>query len=65
MLTLVLVAALAAAQTGSKPATDLQTARLFDYDAKQPLDIHDRIIEEFNGGTLHDITYTSPRGGPA
>src|SRR5258708_5640591 len=61
---LILVAALAAAQAGSKPATDLQTVRLFDYDAKQPLDIHDRIIEEFHGGTLHDITYTSPRGGP-
>lgn len=64
LFTLVLVAALAPAQTGSKPATDLQAAHLFDYDAKQPLDIHDRIIEEFNGGTLHDITYTSPRGGP-
>jgi hypothetical protein len=64
LFTLVLVAALAAAQPGARPATDLQAAHLFDYDAKQPLDIHDRIIEEFNGGTLHDITYTSPRGGP-
>jgi dienelactone hydrolase len=64
LLTLVLVAASAAAQTGSKPATDGDAGHLFDYDAKQPLDIHDRIIEEFNGGTLHDISYTSPRGGP-
>ncbi|PYK08447.1 MAG: hypothetical protein DME65_14075, partial [Verrucomicrobia bacterium] len=36
----------------------------FDYDAKAPLDIHDKIIEGFDGGTLHDITYASPKGGP-
>src|ERR1700720_3518364 len=65
VLTLVLAAALAAAQTDAKPTTDFQApAPLFDYDAKQPLDIHDKVIEEFNGGTLHDITYTSPKGGP-
>ncbi len=65
LLTIVLVAALVAAQTDRRPATELGTvAHLFDYDAKQPLDIHDKVIEEFNGGTLHDITYTSPKGGP-
>jgi len=54
-----------AAQTGGKPATDFVAAdHLFEYDQKQPLDIHDKIIEEFTGGTLHDITYTSPKGGP-
>src|SRR5579859_6038279 len=54
-----------AAQTGVKPAADFPaTADLFDYDPKQPLDIHDKIIEEFTDGTLHDITYTSPKGGP-
>jgi dienelactone hydrolase len=64
-LTLVLVAALAPAQTGNQPATDLQAVtRLFDYDTKQPLDLHDKVIENFNGGTLHDITYASPKGGP-
>src|SRR6202051_2841689 len=63
-LTLFLVAPLAA-QTGVKPAADFSaTAHLFDYDPKQPLDIHDKIIEEFDGGALHDITYTSPKGGP-
>jgi hypothetical protein len=31
---------------------------------KQPLDLQDKIIEEFPDGTLHDITYTSPKGGP-
>jgi hypothetical protein len=55
-LTLVLVATSAAAQTGSIAATDTESTHLFDYDAKQRLDIHDRIIEEFNGGTLHDLT---------
>jgi hypothetical protein len=53
------------AQTAAKPAADaLASAHLFDYDQKQPLDIHDKIIEEFDGGALHDITYTSPKGGP-
>jgi hypothetical protein len=65
LLTLALVAALTAAQTDSKPATNPQAAtHLFDYDAKQPLDIHDKVIDQFKGGTLHDITYTSPKGGP-
>src|SRR5260370_42292206 len=63
VLILVLVVPLAA-QTGAKPAADFQTAvHFFDYDQKQPLDIHDKIIEEFDGGDLHDITYTSPKGG--
>lgn len=39
-------------------------AQSFDYDANQPLGIHDKVIEEFSDGTLHDITYTSPKGGP-
>jgi hypothetical protein len=65
VLTFVLAAASASAQTDAKPVTDFQAAsHLFDYDAKQPLDIHDKIIEEFSGGTLHDITYASPKGGP-
>jgi len=64
VLTLSLVAA-SAAQTGAKPAAAvLAAAHLFDYDAKPSLDIHDKIIEEFDGGALHDITYTSPKGGP-
>jgi beta-lactamase class A len=53
------------AQNSAKIAPNYQTAsHLFDYDAKAPLDIHDKIIEEFDGGNLHDITYTSPKGGP-
>ena len=36
----------------------------FDYDSRQPLGLHDKVIEEFDGGTVHDVTYTSPGGGP-
>lgn len=54
-----------AAQNGAKAASDYETAsHLFDYDAKTPLDIHDKTIEEFDEGSIHDITYTSPKGGP-
>jgi len=53
-----------AAQTQPKPAADFPSlAHVFDYDLKQALDIHDKIIEEFSDGTLHDITYTSLRAG--
>jgi cephalosporin-C deacetylase-like acetyl esterase len=54
-----------AGQTGTKPTADFQVAaHWFDYDSKQPLDIHDKVIGQFDGGTLHDITYASPKGGP-
>lgn len=64
---LVLIASFASAvgQTGAKPAAEFPAAiHWFDYDAKPPLDMHDKVIEQFNGGTLHDITYRSPKGGP-
>ncbi len=65
VLTLLLSGALADGQTEVKPAVDFPSvAHIFDYDAKQPLNIHDKVIEEFSDGTLHDITYTSPKGGP-
>lgn len=64
-LTLIFAATLTYAQTDSKSSADFQAAaHLFDYDAKQSLDIHDKVIEQFDGGTLHDISYTSPKGGP-
>jgi len=63
-LILFLAVALAAQTAATHAADALATAHLFDYDQKQPLDIHDKIIEEFNGGILHNITYTSPKGGP-
>ncbi len=57
----VLVAASARAQT----TPDFQSlVHLFDYDNKLPLEIQDKVIEEFPDSTLHDLTYTSPKGGP-
>ncbi|MBO0695040.1 MAG: class A beta-lactamase, partial [Verrucomicrobia bacterium] len=51
--------------SAAKATPDYQSAlHLFDYDSKAPLDVQDKAIEEFDGGTLHDITYTSPKGGP-
>lgn len=37
---------------------------LFNYSDTQPLNIHDKIIEDFGAGELHDVTYQSPQGGP-
>src|SRR5215469_12797656 len=65
LLALFTLASLAATTPRSQTTTDFQSlVRLFDYDAKQPLDVQDKIIEEFPDGTLHDLTYTSPKGGP-
>lgn len=65
VLTACLTLSLAAGQSSnSAPAGIEGLAHSFDYDPKQPLDIQDKVIEQFNGGTLHDITYTSPKGGP-
>src|SRR6266536_2677435 len=65
VLMLSLISVLAAGQTEAKPAASFQSVvHLFDYDATQPLDIHDKIIEESTDGTLHDITYISAKGGP-
>jgi dienelactone hydrolase len=58
---LLLTALTASAQTSS----DFQSkVALFDYDPKQPLDLQDKVIEEFDDATLHDVTYNSPKGGP-
>jgi hypothetical protein len=57
VLTVFLAMALAA-QTAAKPAADvLAAAHLFDYDAKPPLDIHDKIIEKFDGGPEGEVLF--------
>src|SRR5258708_5727335 len=40
-----------------------QLVHLFDYDSRQPLDIHDKTLKNFSHGVIHDITYVSPSGG--
>src|SRR5260370_30657480 len=63
LLALITLAALIV--VSAKAETDFQSlTHLFYYDAKQPLDLQDKIIAEFADGTLHDITYTSTKGGP-
>jgi hypothetical protein len=48
----------------STQSTDFNSViHLFDYDPKQALDLQDKVIEDFDGGTIHDVTYTSPKGG--
>lgn len=65
LLAAVLAFPCAAGQPDGKAVADGQeAAHWFDYDPKQPLDIQDKVIGQFKGGTLHDITYTSPKGGP-
>jgi pimeloyl-ACP methyl ester carboxylesterase len=52
------------AQAPAPVTTDVQTsARLFDYDVKQPLDIQDQLTGESREFTIHDLTYASPKGG--
>lgn len=60
---LVTLAALIVVSAKAQPDFPSLT-HLFDYDTKQPLDLQDKIIAEFADGTLHDITYASPKGGP-
>src|ERR1700761_2333135 len=46
------------------PCAAAPPASLFDYDAHQPLDMHDKVVKKFACGVIHDITYASPSGGP-
>jgi dienelactone hydrolase len=41
-----------------------KSAHLFDYDSQQSLDVHDKIVKDFECGVIHDVTYASPSGGP-
>jgi len=64
LLMLTAVSCDASVQNSSAAAWDLQSAiHWFDYDASQPLDIQDKIIQETNDFTVHDLTYASPKGG--
>lgn len=40
-----------------------ETLRLFDYDAKTPLDVQVVSTEKRESVTVQEITYASPRGG--
>jgi dienelactone hydrolase len=51
---------------GAAPAERVPNnlAHLFDYDSHQPLDLHDKIVKDFDCGVIHEVTYVSPSGGP-
>jgi len=51
------------AQDATLPADFQSAIHLFDYDSSQPLDIQDKVIQDNNEFTIHDITYASPKGG--
>ncbi len=63
LLMLVMLASVAAAQNSPRSVDFQSAAHLFDYDVKQPLDIQDKVIQETNRFTIHDLTYASPKGG--
>jgi cephalosporin-C deacetylase-like acetyl esterase len=63
-LVLFCISSTAGPQNSSAPAPDFEWARhYFDYDATQPLDVQDKVIQETSDFTIHDITYASPKGG--
>ena len=52
------------AQTKTPASTDFNAlTHLFDYDSKPALDPQDKVVEDFDGGAIHDVTYASPKGG--
>jgi dienelactone hydrolase len=61
---LILSAFVAIADAAHSEHELIALAHLFDYDAHQTLDIHDKTLKEFGCGVIHDITYASPSGGP-
>lgn len=64
LLALVALAGLLGTSAPAQTTPDFQSlSHLFDYDNQLPLDIQDKVIEEFPDCTLHDITYASPKGG--
>ena len=64
LLVLLSLAACGSGPAASAPAVASdETVRLFDYDAKAPLDLHVVSTEKKDGLTYQEITYASPRGG--
>jgi dienelactone hydrolase len=64
LFALTVICCAAAAQVSSQHAEDFQSAvHFFDYEGSQPLDIQNKVIQETNDFTIHDLTYASPKGG--
>lgn len=63
LLALLLVPVLTVCGAGAATAPAAETLRLFDYDAKAPLDVQVVSTEKKGTVTVQEITYASPRGG--
>ncbi len=58
------LASLAVIAVAAAPVGDLQSLkRLFDYDAKPPLDVQEKLLHERGGIKVYDVSYASPSGG--
>jgi len=62
-ISLLLVSFLTESTAAPMERLSSKTVHLFDYDSRQPLDIHDKPLKGFDCGVIHDITYVSPSGG--
>jgi dienelactone hydrolase len=40
-----------------------QLKRMYDYDRQQPLDVQEKVLHEREHVKVHDLSYTSPKGG--
>jgi dienelactone hydrolase len=59
----VLVVALAGCGSSTKHATAPVQRGPFAYDARAPLDVRSRQVASGRAGSVHDLSFTSPRGG--
>ena len=60
--TIVLLLLLVTPAAGEAP--DFKSlARQFDYDAKEPLDVKEKLLHSRGGVALYDVSYASPKGG--
>jgi len=61
--TAILVLALVPESLAAQAPRPADFGRLFRYDATQPLDARDSVLEQADGVVVHGLTYASPAGG--
>ena len=57
------VVTLRVAPAARQAAPPGEVARLFQYDAAQPLDVRATLLEQSDRAVVYDVTYASPKGG--
>src|SRR5215211_7279598 len=64
MKTTLVVSAILLIATPCLAAEDIDSLRkMYEYDAKAPLDVRETLVLEQEGVKLFDLTYISPKGG--